>query len=127
MTAITRRNARHTGLTMMEVVEAVARASGLDCKDLLGRRRTRPLARARHLAMYLVREMCPGASLPAIGYLLDRDHTTVLHGCRRAAALLECDVAFCRLRAVSYDWLLCGDPAKQPPKVRDLERLVGVS
>ncbi len=91
-------DARHTRLSMMEVVEAVARASGLDRKDLLGRRRTRPLARARHLAMYLVRELCPGASLPAIGYLLDRDHTTVLYGCRQAAALLERDAAFRRLR-----------------------------
>ena len=90
-------DARHTGPTMMDVVEAVASASGLDRKDLLGRRRTRPLARARHLAMFLVRELCPGASLPAIGYLLDRDHSTVLHGCRRAATLLEHDAAFRRL------------------------------
>jgi hypothetical protein len=79
------------GPDMIEVVDAVARACGLGREDLLGRGQARPLARARHLAMYLVRELCPGASLPAIGYLLERDHTTVLYGCRRAAALLARD------------------------------------
>ena len=79
---------------MMDVVDAVARACALGREDLLGRGQARPLARARHLAMYLVRELCPGASLPAIGHLLDRDHTTVLYGCRRAAALRARDAGF---------------------------------
>ncbi len=83
-----------TGPVMMDVVDAVARACALGREDLLGRGQARPLARARHLAMYLVRELCPGASLPAIGHLLDRDHTTVLYGCRRAAALRARDAGF---------------------------------
>ncbi len=44
--------------------------------------------------MYLIRELCTRTSLPAIGFMLNRDHTTVLYGCRRAAALLHCDRAF---------------------------------
>ncbi len=50
--------------------------------------------RARQLVMYLIRELCPRTSLPAIGFMLNRDHTTVLYGCHRAAALLRCDRAF---------------------------------
>ncbi len=79
---------------MMDVVEAVARAGGVRPKDLIGRGQTRPLTRARQLAMHLLRESHPGLSLHAIGYLLDRDHTTVLYGCRRAEALLARDGAF---------------------------------
>ncbi|MCH8810047.1 MAG: hypothetical protein IH993_09495 [Proteobacteria bacterium] len=82
------------GACMMDVVEAVARAGGVRPKDLIGRGQTRPLTRARQLAMHLLRESHPGVSLHAIGVLLDRDHTTVLYGCRRAAALLARDGAF---------------------------------
>ncbi len=87
-------SAGSVGPRMLDVVDAVARAGGLRRKDLIGRGQTRPVARARHLAMHLVRELCPGASLPAIGFLLDRDHTTVLYGCRRAGKLLARDAAF---------------------------------
>ncbi len=76
------------GACMMDVVAAVARAGGLRPKDLIGCGRTRALSRARQLAMHLLHEIHPGVSLHAIGYLLDRDHTTVLYGCRRAEALL---------------------------------------
>ena len=79
---------------MVDVVAAVARAGGLRPKDLIGRGQTRALTRARQLAMHLLHEIHPGVSLHAIGYLLDRDHTTVLYGCRRAEALLARGGAF---------------------------------
>lgn len=82
------------GACMMDVVAAVARAGGLRPKDLVGRGRTRALTRARQLAMHLLHEIHPGVSLHAIGCLLDRDHTTVLYGCRRAEALLARGGAF---------------------------------
>jgi len=108
-------NVRHTRLSMIEVVEAVARASGLDRKDLLGCRRTRQLARARQLAMLLVRELCPGASLPAIGYLLNRHHSTVLYGCRRAAVLLERDATFRQRREEARRYLAPTTPGRVEP------------
>ena len=86
--------AETAGACMMDVVKAAARAGGVRPKDLIGRGQTRPLTRARQLAMHLLRESHPGISLHAIGVLLDRDHTTVLYGCRRAAALLARDGAF---------------------------------
>ncbi len=89
--------AEAAGACMMDVVAAVARAGGLRPKDLIGRGQTRALARARQLAMHLLREIRPGVTLHAIGHLLDRDHTTVLYGCRRAEALLARDGAFVEL------------------------------
>lgn len=38
--------------------------------------------RARHVAMYLVRERCR-MSYPEIGRLFGRDHSTVLYACRK--------------------------------------------
>ena len=57
--------------------------------DLLSKRRSRSVARPRQLAMALAKELT-NHSLPEIGDAFGgRDHTTVLHGCRRIAALRE--------------------------------------
>ncbi len=44
--------------------------------------------------MCLIRELCPGVSLAAIGEMLERDPTTVFYGCRRAETLRRRDRAF---------------------------------
>jgi hypothetical protein len=79
---------------MAEVLDAVSRGFGVDRKSLIAPDQRRRAVRARQMVMCLVRELCPGVSLQAIGLLLDRDHTTVHYGCRRAAALLRRDRAF---------------------------------
>jgi chromosomal replication initiator protein len=71
------------------VVEIVAEYYKLTAADLLGRSRTAPVAAARHVAMYLLREE-NGLSLPAIGEQLGgRDHTTVRHGVEKVTQDLE--------------------------------------
>ena len=79
---------------MTEVLVAVSHCSGIDSEALMAPGQQRSVVRARHLIMVMIREICPGISLSAIGYLLNRDHTTVRYGCRRAAALLRSDPAF---------------------------------
>jgi len=61
------------------ILEETARYYGLTVQDLVSKSRSRPLTTARHVAMYLVRETT-GMSLPKLGDLFDRDHTTVMHG-----------------------------------------------
>ncbi|MGI9293707.1 MAG: chromosomal replication initiator protein DnaA [Pseudomonadales bacterium] len=57
--------------------------------DLLSKRRSRSVARPRQIAMALAKELT-NHSLPEIGDAFGgRDHTTVLHGCRRIAALRD--------------------------------------
>jgi chromosomal replication initiator protein len=74
-----------------EIVEAAAREFGVEQKALLARDRRTEVATARHVAMYLARELT-GHSLPEIGRGLGgRSHTTVLHGVNRIAAALESD------------------------------------
>jgi chromosomal replication initiator protein len=78
-------------LTVERIQEVTARAFGLDRDDLLSTSRAGQVAWARQLAMYLVREHTD-ATLPAIGRSFGgRNHTTVLHACRRAAARLAGD------------------------------------
>ncbi|MDI3324181.1 chromosomal replication initiator protein DnaA [Pontibacterium granulatum] len=59
--------------------------------DLLSKRRSRSVARPRQVAMSLAKELT-NHSLPEIGDAFGgRDHTTVLHGCRKIKELRESD------------------------------------
>jgi chromosomal replication initiator protein len=59
--------------------------------ELLSKKRTRSIARPRQIAIALAKELT-NHSLPEIGEAFGgRDHTTVLHACRKIAELKESD------------------------------------
>jgi chromosomal replication initiator protein len=72
------------------IIRRAAAAFGVTPKELLGPSRLRNVLLARQVAMYLVREVCR-LSLPRTGAVFGRDHTTVLHACRKVAAAIETD------------------------------------
>lgn len=78
--------------TVHEVLRRVCEAEGVTMADMLSARRHREIARPRQMAMYLAREMTL-ATLPMIGRVMRRDHTTVLHGVRTIRSLMERDAA----------------------------------
>lgn len=78
-------------ISLSNIQKTVADYYQLQLKDLLSARRTRSLARPRQVAMALSKELTEH-SLPEIGAAFgDRDHTTVLHGCRKIQELRESD------------------------------------
>jgi chromosomal replication initiator protein len=72
------------------VQDATAAAFALTREDLLSSSRAPALVWPRQLAMYLAREHT-GASLPAIAARFGKNHTTVMHACKRAAERLRED------------------------------------
>ena len=64
-------------VTVDRILECVSRHYGISIEDLKGRSRTRDIANTRHIAIYLIRNLT-GMSLPAIGQIFKRDHTTIL-------------------------------------------------
>lgn len=72
------------------IVKRVAAAFGVSTRDVLGSTRLRSVMVPRQVAMWLVRELC-GLSLPRIGAVFGRDHTTVLHSLRKVAADMTTD------------------------------------
>ena len=78
-------------VSIENIQKTVAEYFKIRVGDLLSKRRTRSIARPRQFAMALAKELT-NHSLPEIGDAFGgRDHTTVLHGCRRIAALRESD------------------------------------
>jgi chromosomal replication initiator protein len=69
------------------ILDETAQYFSLRRADLVSKSRSRPLTTARHIAMYLLRELT-GLSLIKIGDLFDRDHSTALHGIKRIETLM---------------------------------------
>nr|WP_251827031.1 chromosomal replication initiator protein DnaA [Pseudomonas aeruginosa] len=73
------------------IQRTVAEYYKIKISDLLSKRRSRSVARPRQVAMALSKELT-NHSLPEIGVAFGgRDHTTVLHACRKIAQLRESD------------------------------------
>lgn len=102
-----------TKVTFDDILTAVAAHYHLQLDDLTGPRRSREIAIARQVAMYLARELTD-MSLPQIGQALGgRDHTTVMHGCDKIAALFEKDESV-RREVLEIKNRLHGSGQKEP-------------
>jgi chromosomal replication initiator protein len=75
-------------ITPQSIVDETAAYFAMDLADLMSKSRSRPLTTARHVAMYLLRELT-GLSLIKIGELFERDHTTALHGIKKIEGLMQ--------------------------------------
>jgi chromosomal replication initiator protein len=86
-------------VTIENIQKTVAEYYKIRIADLLSKRRSRSIARPRQVAMALAKELT-NHSLPEIGDAFGgRDHTTVLHACRRVKELRETD------RRIGEDYL----------------------
>lgn len=70
------------------VLAEVARGFGVSVEDIRGPSRTTVVATARMCACAVLRE-ATALSFPAIGRLVERDHTTVMHHHRRVMSDAE--------------------------------------
>jgi chromosomal replication initiator protein len=76
-------------VTIDNIQKTVAEYYKIKVADLLSKRRSRSVARPRQMAMALSKELT-NHSLPEIGDAFGgRDHTTVLHACRKIEQLRE--------------------------------------
>ena len=62
------------------IIREVAKLTGVPQDDILSPKRDRVTSRARQMVMWKAHK--EGHSLPQIGRVLGRDHTSVLHGVR---------------------------------------------
>ena len=73
----------------VDIMNTTADYFRLSVDELTGTSRAQAIATARQISMYLCREMT-NLSLPKIGQLFGgRDHTTVMHACKKIAELMK--------------------------------------
>jgi chromosomal replication initiation ATPase DnaA len=68
------------------ILREVADRHGVSLASILGQGRAAELVAARHEAVALVHAARPDLSLPALGRIFKRDHTSILNALRRAKA-----------------------------------------
>ena len=87
-----------------EIIDMVAAHFGLTRAQLVGARGTSRVAQARHVAMYMCRREL-GANAVALGRLFRRDHTSVIHACKKIAARIAENPAFAaEVAALAASW-----------------------
>ncbi|WP_058534218.1 chromosomal replication initiator protein DnaA [Legionella saoudiensis] len=81
-------------VTIENIQKTVAEYYKVKVADILSKRRSRSIARPRQMAMALAKELT-NHSLPEIGdHFGGRDHTTVIHACRKVKELIQDDSDF---------------------------------
>jgi len=70
------------------ILRIVCSATGVSKRELLAANRSQKIVNTRHVVMWLLRRHT-FLSLPAIGRILHRDHSSVLNGVRRVEAELR--------------------------------------
>ncbi len=78
-------------ISIDNIQKTVADYYKIKVAEMYSKKRVRSLARPRQIAMALAKELTP-MSLPEIGEAFGgRDHTTVLHACRKVQQLVDAD------------------------------------
>ncbi|MBY0544704.1 MAG: chromosomal replication initiator protein DnaA [Gammaproteobacteria bacterium] len=76
-------------VTIENIIRTVAEYYKIKVADIMSQRRSRSVARPRQVAMALAKELT-NHSLPEIGEAFGgKDHTTVLHACRKIKEMVE--------------------------------------
>ncbi|MGM9873558.1 MAG: chromosomal replication initiator protein DnaA [Bacilli bacterium] len=79
-----------TELSEQKIIDVVSDYYNLTPSQLVGKNRNNQIATARHIAMYLIRDMIPDESLKKIGTIFGgRDHTTVMNGVQKVEKELK--------------------------------------
>lgn len=74
-------------------LEVVAEWFDISIKDILGYRRSRNIVNARSVVAFILRNNT-SMSLPEIGTLINRDHSSVIHAVRRIKTLVDNEVSW---------------------------------
>lgn len=76
-------------ITIRDIQKTVCEYFSISHNELVGKRRDQKVVKPRQVAMYLCKELT-GASYPEIGSEFGgRDHTTVMHSCRKIDSNIE--------------------------------------
>ena len=85
--------AEPVNVTIDKIFSAVFNKYGISREDIVGTKRNKEIATARHISIYLVRQITE-ISLPNIGKIFNRDHATILASIRAVEKRLNTESGF---------------------------------
>jgi Bacterial dnaA protein helix-turn-helix len=97
-------------LVAHQIRDLVAMHFGITVAEIVGQRTTRKCAWPRQIAMYICARQT-GLSLPRIGRIFGRDHSTVIHAVRLVGARMAADPALAAEISTLIETCRRGGPA----------------
>ena len=85
--------AEPVNITVDKIFTAVFRKYGISKEDLISPKRNKEIANARHVAIFLIREMTE-MSFPNIAKLYNRDHSTIMTSYNSMHQKAQMDASF---------------------------------
>ncbi len=76
-----------------KIFSAVYNRYGISKEELLSQKRNKEIAFARHVSIYLIRQISE-MSFPGIAKIFNRDHTTIISSCEQITKKINNDAAF---------------------------------
>ena len=83
-------------LSLNQISAMVAKTYKLTEKQLAGKTRTMELVNARHIAMFLCRELTSSSLISIGNFFGKRDHSTVIHACKTVEEKIANDAGFAK-------------------------------
>lgn len=87
-------NRRHSTITVDSIIRMVADFYKLSLGDLKGKKRSKNIALARQVAMFVIREVTEYSTTEIGVEFGGRDHTTVMHSCQKIEQMVKFDPSF---------------------------------
>jgi chromosomal replication initiator protein len=80
-------------VTVDKIFASIFKKYGVKKEDIIGSRRTKDVAWARHVSVYLIRAITD-MSFPNIGKILGRDHSTIMSSIDAVERKIQADNMF---------------------------------
>jgi chromosomal replication initiator protein len=81
-------------IDVSSIIKTVADYYKLSISDLKGKKRSKNIALARQVAMYIIRETTDYSTTEIGAEFNGRDHTTVMHSCQKIEDMVKFDSVF---------------------------------
>ena len=85
---------KHSAITVDSIIRMVADFYKLSLSDLKGKKRSKNIALARQVAMFVIREVTEYSTTEIGVEFGGRDHTTVMHSCQKIEQMVKFDPSF---------------------------------
>jgi chromosomal replication initiator protein len=85
---------KHSVITVDSIIRMVADNYKLSLSDLKGKKRSKNVAFARQVAMFVIREVTEYSTTEIGVEFGGRDHTTVMHSCQKIEQMVKFDPSF---------------------------------
>ena len=102
-----------------EIVKEAERLFKVHRRDILGPARYGFVVQVRHAVFLALR--LRGNSFPQVGRYLDRDHSTIIYGCRKAEAQMKVDPEYREKIEALVAWKFTPVQVPEPKQERVLE------